>query len=73
MSLRQSLCTIRLTFQGRRASLRSALCPWLLHSAPLALKEKQFRNFNSLHFQIESAVFQIKRLLFDLPFFPNSV
>ena len=56
MPLLQRLDSIRFTFQGRRASPRSALCPWLLHSRALGAQESNNHNFNSLHFQVESAI-----------------
>jgi len=40
MSLFQSLDAIYFTFQGRRASLRSALAPGYYIPAPLALKNQ---------------------------------
>jgi hypothetical protein len=42
MPLFQSLEPIRFTFQGRRALLRSALCPWLLHSRAFGAQSAQF-------------------------------
>jgi len=43
MPLFQSLDTIHITFQGRRASLRSALAPGYYIPAPLALKNQIVR------------------------------
>ena len=53
MPLFQSLDTIRFTFQGPRASLRSALAPGYYIPRLWRSRIKQFHNFNSFHFQIE--------------------
>ena len=55
MALFQSLDANCFTFQGRRASLRSALAPGYCISAPLALKNEAAHQLNWLHFQLEFA------------------
>ena len=59
MPLLQSLDTICLTLQGRRASLRSALAPGYCISAPLALKNQAAHQLKSVALQVEFTIFHL--------------